>query len=66
LVHNQTNRFLLSERKPEQKRDFLKKIGSNFEVAEKSLTVELKNRGFTWLISIPKFLSSLRVSAKIR
>ena len=34
--------FLLSEGKPEGKRDFLKKIGSNFQVAEKSLTVELK------------------------
>jgi site-specific DNA recombinase len=35
--------ILLSEGKPEQKRDFLKKIGSNFQVAEKSLTVELLN-----------------------
>jgi len=35
--------FLLAEGKPEQKRDFLKKIGSNFHVAEKSLTVEFKN-----------------------
>ena len=34
---------LLSEGNPEQKRDFLKKIGSNFQVAEKSLAVELLN-----------------------
>jgi hypothetical protein len=34
---------LLSEGKPEQKRDFLKKIGSNFQVAEKSLSVKLLN-----------------------
>ena len=34
--------ILLSEGKPEQKRDFLKKIGSNFHVAEKSLAVEFK------------------------
>jgi hypothetical protein len=34
---------LLSEGNPEQKRDFLKKIGSNFQVAEKSLTVKLLN-----------------------
>jgi hypothetical protein len=35
--------ILLSEGNSEQKRDFLKKIGSNFQVAEKSLTVKLLN-----------------------
>ena len=35
--------ILLAEGKPEAKRDFLKKIGSNFQVADKSLTVEFKN-----------------------
>jgi hypothetical protein len=55
--HNRRNRFepaiqfvletkqatiLLSEGKPEQKRDFLKKIGSNFQLADKSLAVEFK------------------------
>jgi hypothetical protein len=35
--------FLLAEGNREKKRDFLKKIGSNFQVAEKSLTVEFKN-----------------------
>ena len=55
--HNRPNRFepaiqfvletkqttiLLSEGKPEQKRDFLKKIGSNFQLADKSLAVEFK------------------------
>jgi site-specific DNA recombinase len=34
---------LLSEGNPEQKRDFLKKIGSNFQLAEKSLAVKLLN-----------------------
>jgi len=34
--------ILLSEGKPEQKRDFLKKIGSNFQLADKSLAVEFK------------------------
>jgi hypothetical protein len=55
--HNRTNRFepairfileakdstfLLAEGNQEKKRDFLKKIGSNFHVAEKSLAVEFK------------------------
>ena len=55
--HNRQNRFepairfvleakhatiLLAEGNREQKRDFLKKIGSNFQVAEKSLAVEFK------------------------
>jgi site-specific DNA recombinase len=35
--------FLLAEGKAEEKRDFLRKIGSNFQVAEKTLTVEFKN-----------------------
>ncbi len=35
--------ILLSEGNPEQKRDFLKKIGSNFQVAEKSLAVKFLN-----------------------
>ena len=35
--------FLLAEGNPVKNRDFLKKIGSNFHVAEKSLTVEFKN-----------------------
>jgi hypothetical protein len=35
--------ILISEGNPEQKRDFLKKIGSNFQVAEKSLAVKLLN-----------------------
>ena len=35
--------FLLAEGNREKNRDFLKKIGSNFQVAEKSLAVELKN-----------------------
>jgi hypothetical protein len=34
--------FLLAEGNPEKNRDFLKKIGSNFHVVEKSLTVEFK------------------------
>jgi DNA invertase Pin-like site-specific DNA recombinase len=34
--------FLLAEGNSEQKRDFLKKIGSNFQMAEKSLAVEFK------------------------
>ena len=56
--HNRTNRFepairfvkeakdatfLLAEGNQEKNRDFLKKIGSNFQVAEKSLAVEFKN-----------------------
>jgi len=55
--HNRQNRFepairfiseakqatiLLAEGNSEQKRDFLKKIGSNFQMAEKSLVVEFK------------------------
>ena len=35
--------FLLAEGNPEKKRDFLRKIGSNFQLAEKRLSVELKN-----------------------
>jgi hypothetical protein len=35
--------FLLAEGNQEKNRDFLKKIGSNFQVAEKSLSVEFKN-----------------------
>jgi hypothetical protein len=35
--------FLLAEGNQEKKRDFLKKIGSNFQVADKSLAVEFKN-----------------------
>ena len=34
--------ILLAEGNQEKKRDFLKKIGSNFQVAEKSLAVEFK------------------------
>ena len=34
--------FLLAEIKREKNRDFLKKIGSNLQVADKSLTVEFK------------------------
>jgi hypothetical protein len=34
--------FMLVEGNSEQKRDFLKKIGSNFQMAEKSLAVEFK------------------------
>jgi site-specific DNA recombinase len=34
--------FLLAEGNKEKNRDFLKKIGSNFDVAEKTLTVEFK------------------------
>jgi hypothetical protein len=34
--------FLLAEGNSEQKRDFLKKIGSNFQMADKSLAVEFK------------------------
>ena len=56
--HNRLNRFepaiqfvseaknatlLLAEGNREKNRDFLKKIGSNFHVADKSLTVEFKN-----------------------
>ena len=55
--HNRQNRFepalrfileakqatiLLAERNQEKNRDFLKKIGSNFQMAEKSLVVEFK------------------------
>ena len=35
--------ILLAERNQEKNRDFLKKIGSNFKLAEKSLAVEFKN-----------------------
>jgi len=35
--------ILLAEGNQEKKRDFLKKIGSNFQVADKSLAVEFKN-----------------------
>ena len=35
--------ILLAEGNPEKKRDFLRKIGSNFQLAEKRLSVELKN-----------------------
>ncbi len=35
--------FLLAEGNLEKRRDFLKKIGSNLQVADKSLTVEFKN-----------------------
>jgi hypothetical protein len=56
--HNRENRFepairfvleakdatvLLAEGNSERKRDFLKKIGSNCQVADKSLAVEFKN-----------------------
>ena len=34
--------FLLAEGNQEKKRDFLKKIGSNFQMADKSLAVEFK------------------------
>jgi DNA invertase Pin-like site-specific DNA recombinase len=34
--------FLLAEGNAEQKRDFLKKIGSNFQMADKSLAVEFR------------------------
>jgi site-specific DNA recombinase len=58
LEHNRKNRFepviqfveeakqatfLLAEGNLEKKRDFLKKIGSNLQVADKSLAVEFKN-----------------------
>jgi len=33
---------LLAEGNQEKKRDFLKKIGSNFQMADKSLAVEFK------------------------
>jgi len=35
--------ILLAEGKPEEKRDFLKKIGSNLQVAEKTLAVTFRN-----------------------
>ena len=35
--------ILLAEGNPEKKRDFRRKIGSNFQLAEKRLSVELKN-----------------------
>ena len=35
--------ILFAEGNQEKKRDFLKKIGSNFQVADKSLAVEFKN-----------------------
>jgi hypothetical protein len=35
--------ILLAEGNQEKKRDFLKKIGSNFQVPDKSLAVEFKN-----------------------
>ena len=56
--HNRRNRFepairfvleakhgaqLLADGNPEQKRDFLKKVGSNLRVAEKALSVDFKN-----------------------
>jgi hypothetical protein len=34
--------ILLADGNPDKKRDFLKKIGSNFQLADKSLTVEFK------------------------
>jgi len=37
--------ILLAERNQEKNRGFLKKIGSNFQMAEKSLAVELAERG---------------------
>jgi hypothetical protein len=67
--HNRRNRFepairfvleakhgakLLAEGNPEQKRDFLKKIGSNLRVAEKSLALISKTLGNSWRISIPR------------
>jgi hypothetical protein len=63
LKRNEQNRFepvirfvseakmatsLLAEGTREEKRDFLKKIGSNLRVADKRLAVEFKNRGFYW------------------
>jgi hypothetical protein len=35
--------ILLAEGKPEEKRDFLKKVGSNLRVAEKALSVDFRN-----------------------
>ena len=46
--------FLISEKNPEKNRDCLKKFGSNFQLADKSLSVEFKN---PWKI-IAKFNSS--------
>jgi hypothetical protein len=42
VLEAKNSTFLLAERNREKNRDFLKKIGSNFQVAEKSLTVEFK------------------------
>jgi hypothetical protein len=38
-----SGKLLLATGDAEKKRDFLRKIGSNFQVAEKRLSVELKN-----------------------
>jgi hypothetical protein len=35
--------ILLTEKNPEKNRDFLRKIGSNFQVAQKTLSVVFKN-----------------------
>jgi hypothetical protein len=35
--------ILLTEQNPERTRDFLKKLGSNFQVREKALASEFKN-----------------------
>jgi hypothetical protein len=35
--------ILFAEGNSEQKRDFLKKIGSNFQMVDKSLALEFKN-----------------------
>jgi hypothetical protein len=42
ILEAKMSTFLLAEGNSEQKRDFLKKIGSNFQMAEKSLVVEFK------------------------
>jgi hypothetical protein len=42
VLEAKTGTILLSEGNQEQKRDFLKKIGSNFQLAEKTLAVKFK------------------------
>ena len=61
---------LLAEGNSEQKRDFLKKIGSNFQMAEKSLSVEFKK---PWNLlaefnsaQIPKHAACGEISQKLR
>jgi hypothetical protein len=56
--------ILFAEANPEQNRDFPKKIGSNLQLAGKSLAVTFKTLGNSWPISIQTPRPHSRVSAK--